>query len=49
VFLEDLPPPEDLAYAALAGGWEPLRDDLLRLDTIDDVDLGVAVLEAGGR
>jgi hypothetical protein len=45
VFLEDLPPPEDLAYAALAGGWEPLRNELLRLDAIDDVDLGVAVVE----
>jgi hypothetical protein len=49
VFLEDLPPPEDLAYAALAGGWQPLRDDLLRLDAIDDVDLGVAIVEDGGR
>ncbi len=49
VFLEDLPPPEDLAYAALAGGWQPLRDDLLRLDPIDDVDLGVATVEDGGR
>ena len=49
VFLEDLPPPEDLAYAALAGGWQPLRDELLRLDTIDDVDLGVAVVEEARR
>ncbi|MGH7729718.1 MAG: hypothetical protein ACRENJ_00525 [Candidatus Eiseniibacteriota bacterium] len=48
VFLEDLPPPEDLAYAALAEGWQPLLDDLLRLDAIDDVDLGVAMREAGG-
>jgi hypothetical protein len=49
VFLEDLPPPEDLAFAALAGGWKPLRDDLIRLDAIDDVDLGVAAVEDGGR
>jgi len=41
VFLEDLPPAEDLAYAALAQGSAPLREDLLRLDQIDDVDLGV--------
>ena len=47
VFLEDLPPAEDLAYAALAQGSAPLRDDLLRLDAIDDVDLGVE--GAGGR
>lgn len=40
VFLEDLPPAEDLALAALAQGSAPLRDDLLRLDAIDDVDLG---------
>lgn len=43
VFLEDLPPVEDLAFAALANGWQPLRDDLIRLDPIDDVDLGVAM------
>jgi hypothetical protein len=43
LFLEDLPPAEDLAFAALAGGWKPLHADLLRLDAIDDVDLGVAL------
>ena len=42
VFLEDLPPVDDLAYAALAGGWKPLQEDLVRLDAADDVDLGVA-------
>jgi hypothetical protein len=47
VFLEDLPPAEDLAFAALARGWEPLHDDLLRLDPIDDVDLGMAVRTDG--
>jgi len=41
VFLEDLPPAEDLALAALTQGSAPLRDDLLRLDAIDDVDLGI--------
>jgi hypothetical protein len=42
VFLEELPPADDLAYAALSGGWQRLHQDLLRLDPIDDVDLGVA-------
>jgi hypothetical protein len=45
VFLEDLPPPEDLAFAALARSSSSLRDELLRLDAIDDVDLGVPVSE----
>jgi hypothetical protein len=49
VFLEDLPPPEDLAYAALSGGWEPLRDELLRLDAIDDVDLGMTAVDDRSR
>jgi hypothetical protein len=43
MFLEDLPPPEDLAFAALADAWGPLREDLLRLDGQDDVDLGMPV------
>ena len=43
VFLQDLPPAEDLALAAL-DGCEPLRRDMLRLDNVDDVDLGVAGL-----
>jgi hypothetical protein len=49
VFLEDLPPGEDLAYAALANGWQSLRDDLVRLDAVDDVDLGVALGDAKRR
>jgi len=40
VFLQDLPPAEDLALAALQRGSAPLRDDLLKLDAVDDVDLG---------
>ncbi len=47
VFLEDLPPANDLAFAALSGGWGPLHEDLLRLDAVDDVDLGVAMVPAG--
>ena len=43
VFLTDLPPTNDLAYAALAKGCGPLRDDLMRLDDVDEVDLGVAL------
>jgi hypothetical protein len=39
VFLEDLPPAEDLALATLLRSSAPLRDDLLRLDPLDDVDL----------
>jgi hypothetical protein len=49
VCLEDLPPTEDLAFAALVHGWEPLRTDLLRLDVMDDVDLGLAAAETDGR
>lgn len=48
VFLQDLPPAEDLAFAALAGGWQQAHADLVRLDEVDDVDLGVAV-ESEGR
>lgn len=43
VFLQELPPAEDLARTALAGGWQPLRSELARLDGIDDIDLGVAM------
>jgi hypothetical protein len=49
VFLEDLPPKEDLAFAALAQGWGPLHKDLVRLDAVDDVDLGLAVSDPEGR
>ena len=41
VFLEDLPPAADLAFTALTQGSGPLREDLLRLDPIDDADLDV--------
>src|SRR5262249_33668994 len=36
VFMEDLPPPEDLALAAMATVSKPLQRDLLRLDGTDD-------------
>ncbi len=45
VFLEDLPPADDLALAALAKASAPLRDDLLRLDPLDDADLLVKAEE----
>ena len=46
LFMQELPPTEDLAYAAVAKGSSALRDDLMKLDPVDDVDLGVSV--AGG-
>lgn len=46
VFLEELPSTEELAFGALAGGWKPLCDDLIRLDAVDDVDLGVTTASA---
>jgi hypothetical protein len=49
VFLQDLPPAEDLALAALSRDSDPLREDLLRLDSVDDVDLGVVVPDASAR
>ena len=47
VFLEELPPAEDLAYAALSQGSSPVLDDILRLDPIDDVDLSLAPPDRG--
>jgi hypothetical protein len=49
VFLEDLPPAEDLALTALSRSAAPLRDDLLRLDSLDDADLGVSLPDASSR
>ena len=43
VFLQELPPANDLARAALMKGWSPLGNELARLDQVDDVDLGVAM------
>lgn len=43
VFLQELPPPQELALAAVSGGWQPLHRELARLDGMDDVDLGVAL------
>ena len=43
VFLQELPPAQELAMAALAHGWQPLQKELARLDSMDDVDLGVAL------
>ncbi len=42
VFLKELPPAKDLAAAIVRRGWQPLLDDLARLDRTDDADLGVA-------
>jgi hypothetical protein len=49
VFLEELPPAQDLALAALAQGSRSVREDLVRMDAVDDVDLGVAVPDAATR
>jgi len=49
IFLEDLPPTGDLAFAALASGWHPVLDDLAKLDQVDDVDLGASVVDSGDR
>jgi hypothetical protein len=49
VFLQELPPAEDLAFAALTAGWQPVHADLLRLDAVDDVDLGLAVATPARR
>lgn len=42
VFLDDVPPVEDLAFAAMVKGWEAVLEDLRRLDPIDDLDLEAA-------
>jgi hypothetical protein len=39
VFLNDLPPAEDLAFAALVHEWRVLHEALKRLDPLDDVDV----------
>ncbi len=49
VMMEELPSTEDLTFGALAGGWQPLHKDLVRLDGVDDVDLGVSSANTGGR
>jgi hypothetical protein len=43
VFLQELPPAQELALAAVSGGWQPVHRELARLDRMDDVDLGVAL------
>lgn len=43
VFLQELPPAQELAMAAVANAWQPLHRELARLDGMDDVDLGVAL------
>ena len=49
VFLEELPPAGDLALSVLAPGSAPLRDDLVRLDPIDDADLGMEEMHDSRR
>lgn len=49
VFMEDLPPADDLALAALTQSSRSVRDDLVNMDDVDDVDLGVVVPDAATR
>ena len=42
VFLDDLPPAGDLAFAALVNEWQPMYEALKRLDLVDEVDVGPA-------
>lgn len=49
VFLEELPPANDLALAALAQSSRSVREDLVNMDAVDDVDLGVVVPDAARR
>ena len=39
VFLDDLPPPDDLAIAALIYEWQPIFDQIKRLEAEDAVDV----------
>jgi hypothetical protein len=48
VFLQELPPAQDLALAAVKNGWQPLFNDLTRLDSVDEVDLNVSPPSANG-
>ena len=47
--MEDLPPADDLALAALTQSSRSVRDDLVSMDAVDDVDLGVVVPDAATR
>jgi hypothetical protein len=40
VFLDDLPPADEVAYVALMNSWEPVMAELRRLDPLDDPDAG---------
>lgn len=40
VFLDDLPPAGDLAFAALVGEWRPVLGALKRLEPVDEADVG---------
>ncbi len=43
VFLQELPSAQELAQLAAEAAWQPLLADLARLDSMDDVDLGVTL------
>lgn len=46
VFLQELPPAEELAHEAVRHGWRPLVEHLARLDGVDEVDLGVTLTDS---
>jgi len=37
--MDDLPPPGDLAFAALVQSWQPVYDTLRRFEPLDDPDI----------
>jgi hypothetical protein len=39
ILLEGLPSTEELALAALTSGWKTVRQDLVSIDVIDDVEI----------
>jgi len=49
VMLEELPSADELSMAALSSDWQPLYKDLLHLDPMDDVDLGLTAVETDRR
>lgn len=49
VMMEDLPSTDELEFGALAGGWKSVYHDLLQLDPVDDVDLGVSAVNTRQR
>jgi hypothetical protein len=45
VFLDDLPPADDLAFAALVNGWQPIYETIRRFDPLDDADISAVAVD----